>query len=983
MKQDFLSELNAAQRQAVEKIYGPVLVLAGPGTGKTHLLTNRILHILQATDADASNILCLTFTETAAAEMRNRLLTRMGSDAYRVKICTFHGFCEWVMKELPARFERIRGSREVADDLARALAFRDAIRSRKWEYFSDVWNEFFSQRDVLKAISQLKRENISLDHFRKLIPEEKARMEADPNNFYKRKFGTYKSGDEKPAARERITRTIGKLSELAELWEVLEQKMRERNAFDFDDQLMWVVTELQKNEALRADLRERFQWILVDEYQDTNSAQNEILWQITSFDEEPNLFAVGDDDQSIYRFQGASAENMREFQKRFPTHTLITLTENYRSAPNILSSASHIIAHNLDRINSEKKLIASGANKNFSGEIARGVFGSRYAELSFLVHQIRQEISNGTLSSEIAILVRRNSEVEEIARTLLRFGIPVAAQLFQNIFDDSCIRVLILMLEIFADPANDEKLFELLAAPHWHISAEKLLALSHERDMKKKPALDFLLEKAKEDAEVSQVTELVATSRKNFFHCRPEVLCEKLLYESGLATYLSREKNEEAAADWARMHKFLELVRDQKLETLPELLDRLNLYRQLYIPVRPDPLPADRRAIQILTAHGAKGREFDIVFMPGILDTVWGNTRNRNGIVLPHIFKDEHDENEDERRLFFVALTRARKKIFLSYSSQDASGKERTPSQFLTELPLQFFHDLPSDAIEEEMQKLLPVFLQTTGKNLLTSGEKEILKERVKNFVWSATSLQDMLDCPRKFLFKSLYRLPRKPTPKMAFGTALHEALERFLRPIPTLGKVNLDAQILLQEFDRSLRGQNLPLEEFQKLLAHGQEILKKYFTHKKEQFPQNSLFEFQFGQFAPHVDEIRITGKMDRIDFLNPEKTQARIVDYKSGKARSIKKGERLWRQLVFYDLLARNSHRILWRVQSCELEFLTPDNTGKFSTRALEVSEKDRAQVISELHEVHEKLQNLEFPLVPNPKNDEEIEYWQNFGK
>jgi len=189
--------------------------------------------------------------------------------------------------------------------------------------------------------------------------------------------------------------------------------------------------------------------------------------------------------------------------------------------------------------------------------------------------------------------------------------------------------------------------------------------------------------------------------------------------------------------------------------------------------------------------------------------------------------------------------------------------------------------------------------------------------------------------------------------------------------------------KFLLQEFERALRGQNLERSEFEKILVHGNEILTKYLAEKKDSFSPEHLLEFDFKKFAPTIGDIRITGKMDRIEFLDESRTRARVVDFKSGKPRSITKGERLWRQLVFYDLVARHSKGLGWGIEECTLEFLTPDHIGKLGSRSVQIQEIDRTQVIQELQGAHEKLMNLEFPLVPNPTNDSEIDYWQNFGK
>ncbi len=979
---DFLKNLNAAQRQAVEKIYGQVLVLAGPGTGKTHLLTARIAYLLQqGIGAQSQNILCLTFTEAGAAEMRDRLQVSIGNEAYKVKIATFHGFCQWVMDEYPPYFESKRGTREVADDLQKALAFQSSVQSKKWEFFSSVWDDFIFRHDILSAISKLKRENISAQGLRELIPEEQIRLEENPENFYKRKFGEFNAGDFKPQKREEIDRKIRRMGELADFWEVYEEKMKEGGFFDFDDQLMWVIEEVKKNENLRLDLAERFQWILVDEYQDTNSVQNELLWALSDFQEDPNIFAVGDDDQAIYRFQGASVENIFEFKKHFPNHQQITLTENYRSAQNILNGAFASITHNKTRADADKKLTASGKNKTYSGTIHKAVFGARLSELGFLVERIQESLKKGTPPGEIAILCRKNSEILEIARELPKFGIPVSAQIFQNIFENQWIRILILMLGIFTDPRNDEKMIELLHVPFFGIPGEKLLQLSLRRNDEKKSVITLLEEESRGNQSLKQIFDLIINSRQEFWHCRPEVLIEKLLYESGLAEYLT--KNTAATEHWQMIRKFLQWAREQKCESLSDLLERIDLHEKLSIPVRPNPLPSDQRAVHILTAHGAKGREFDQVFISGLLDGVWGNTRARNGIALPHLFHEEHDENEDERRLFFVAMTRARKEIFLSYGTTDFSGREKNPSQFWHEVPESVCTLLPRDVTEESVQKLIPVFLATKEQPLFTAQEKEILQEHIKHFTWSATSLQAYLDCPRKFLYQNLLKFPRRPLPHLALGVALHESLERFSETFART-KILPGKELLLQEFERALRGQNLQKKEFEKWLDHGKLVLENYFEKRKDVFTTEALIEFDFKKYAPSINDILITGKIDRVDFLDTEKTRAKIVDYKSGKPRTITRGENLWRQLVFYDLLVRNSKGIHWSVDLCELEFLTSvDHTGKIGQRQLEVTEEDRAQVIAELKDAHQKLQNLEFPFIPNIENDPEIAYWQNFGQ
>lgn len=1060
---DLKSHLNPEQRQAVEQIYGPILVLAGPGTGKTQMLTVRIAEILAQTDADPKNILCLTFTDSGAVAMRNRLQQWIGAAAYQVPISTFHSFCQRVMDDYEAIFLPKVQSRSLADDLAKAQAYQAVIRSQKWEFFDSVYDEWFARRDFLGALGNLKRENITPPKLRALIPVELERLEDNPENFYKKKYRNFSAGDWKPQARTKIDHKIAKMYELADLWEAYEKKLGDNGYYDFDDQINWVVSELKNNENLRLDLQEQYQWILVDEYQDTNASQNEIIWQLTEGVDEPNLFAVGDDDQSIYRFQGASVANIETFRDKFPTRTEINLIRNYRSHQDILTTAYNSVSRNENRADPDRNLSASlprfldsgtvGADQRVCAEskkiISRAIFGSRYSEINWIVQHVKKLIDQDIPPHEIAILVRKNREIQELARELPKFGIPVSAQVFENIFENESVRILILMLQVFSSETDDEKLFDVLHAECLGIAPEKLLELSlqkNKRENRSKKLMEILLEKfvekshyvsphslASSDKTESKVIEnnklqnfftFFITSRQKFWHLRPAVRAEKLLYESGLADWLTQKKR---LGDWNAVRKFIDWIRAQDLKKTPEtqqtseIFKRIELHRELNISVKPDPLPQDKNAVQIMTTHKSKGLEFEAVFVPSLIDKSWGNTRSRNSVPLPKLSAEhttkvpspvkgelgnqslrepqgtqledlkkedlkKEDPNAEERRLFFVALTRAKAKFFVSYSQTDFGGRDKSPSIFWHEIPEALTTTETADNEDLELQKLLPVFF-TSQEKFLTNAERELLQKRVENFVWSATSLQTYLDCPRRFLYQNLYRLPRRPLAPMALGVALHQALEKYFQQIvPHSDKDELKG-VLIQEFNRAMTGQNIREAEKNKLSAHGTKILEDYFEQKlinlETDHPHGFELEYNFGQHSPSINAIRITGKMDKIVYLDKDQKTAQIVDYKSGKPKPIKHGERLWRQLVFYDLLATCSPGIKWESVGTALDFLTADTKGKLQTKTYEVTEADRQQVMAELTTAHSKVMNLEFPTIDNPSHDSEIDYWNNFGK
>lgn len=623
MKKDFLATLNEQQKKAVEKVYGQVLVLAGPGTGKTHMLTARIANILQKTDTKAQNILCLTFTNSAAIEMRERLQKVIGADAYLIKISTFHGFCEWVMEQNPAKFSEKTQNSQVADDLQQALIFEEIINSQKWQYFKSPFDEFFWKRDILGAIGKLKQENLNPEKFREILPEERKVLEDHPQTKYTRKYANKKTGqvfeegDMKPNALEKIDNKIGKLEELADFWEIYEQKLAKKSFFDFNDQINWVVEALENDENLRMDLLEQFQFVLVDEYQDTNNSQNKILWSITDYDD-PNIFAVGDDDQSIYRFQGASVANVAEFRQIFPNRLEVTLEENYRSTQTILDAAYASVKKNKERAVQGKKLVSKNPRNFAEKKIKKLEISSQYLEINFLIEKIREKIATGTPPNEIAILVRKNSEIADLARFLPKFGIPVSAEVFKDILANEYVIILQLMIQVFSDPKNDEKLLELLHAPFWKISREFLAEISIARNAERKPMLEFLLQftspldkgelegvsRNKDSLKLSDFLNFFTQSRKDFFHCRPRILAEKMIYKSGLMDFLVKEKDLES---FSAINKFLKWISEQKKETLAEILELLALHKKLNIKIKPDKMPADKRAVKIMTAHKSKG----------------------------------------------------------------------------------------------------------------------------------------------------------------------------------------------------------------------------------------------------------------------------------------------------------------------------------------------------------------------------------------
>jgi DNA helicase-2/ATP-dependent DNA helicase PcrA len=355
---ELYKKLNLRQREAVDAIEGPVMVVAGPGTGKTQILTLRIANILKKTDTPPDAILALTFTEAGVAAMRKRLVEIIGSSAYRVGIFTFHSFCNDIIKRFPEQFPRIIGSINISDidkisvikellDNGAALRGHDAdLRGKKFKtpkidlkILRPYGDTFYYLHPVRQKISELKRENISPDDLELKIKKLKLEIEAIPDLHHEK--GAYKGKIK--GKYESTLKNIEKLKELLKLYRAYEKVLEERKLYDYEDMILEVIRALEEDEAFRLQVQEEYQYVLADEHQDANNAQNRVLELLTSFHQNPNLFIVGDEKQAIFRFQGASLENFQFFQKKFPKARMIILEDNYRSTQTILDAAHSLL----------------------------------------------------------------------------------------------------------------------------------------------------------------------------------------------------------------------------------------------------------------------------------------------------------------------------------------------------------------------------------------------------------------------------------------------------------------------------------------------------------------------------------------------------------------------------------------------------------------------------------------------------------------
>ncbi len=469
------ARLNEKQQLAVNTIEGPVMVIAGPGTGKTQILASRIGKILLDTDALPENILCLTYTDAGVVAMRKRLLQFIGPDAYKVNIYTFHAFCNDVIQENLSLFEKT--ALDPISDLERIELFKQLIDSFPKNnplkrYRGDV---YFEINNLQSLFSTMKREGWTPAFINQKIDEYINDLPNREEFIYKRKYKDFLPGDLKKDKIEEQKEKMEKLRAAVNEFEGFQQLMRKRNRYDFDDMINWVIKAFEENKNLLANYQEKYQYILVDEYQDTSGTQNRIVELLINYWDKPNVFVVGDDDQSIYRFQGANVENMLSFADNYKESLLtVVLTNNYRSTQPILDISKTLINRNEERLVKQlpglsKDLLSSNLRINqLTNHPVITEYENQQQEMIDITLQLQELLQKGIAPGKIGVIYKENKYGEELTKYCKLLNIPVYSKRKQNILEIPLAQKIIMVLRYLAAEhdtpyGGDEMLFEILA----------------------------------------------------------------------------------------------------------------------------------------------------------------------------------------------------------------------------------------------------------------------------------------------------------------------------------------------------------------------------------------------------------------------------------------------------------------------------------------------------------------------------------------
>ncbi len=1071
--------LNPAQKEAVDTIDGPVMVVAGPGTGKTELLSVRVANILRRSDALPGNILCLTFTESGAYAMRERLAGLIGADAYKVAVHTFHSFGSEIINQYAQYFYN-GASFRPADELSSYEVLRSIFEKlpHSSRLSSTMNAEYTYLRDTQSALSDIKKSGLTSDELlaildrndafvqwlqpklqqilsarlsKKSIPLlgglasevtaysepsyelityqplhellaadlTRAVEQAETDDSTKPLSAWKKAWCEKRADGE-LTLKDAKRSEIlravAGVYYEYLVAMQEKGLFDFDDMILRVVHATEVFDELRYNLQEQYQYILVDEFQDTNDAQMRLIWNLTnnpSSEGRPNIMVVGDDDQAIYRFQGANLSNILDFHTLYRDVRVVTLKDNYRSTADILGVARAAITKAEERLEHRLEGVDKSltAHQTSAGAVEFTSYDTLSAELQALAKRVH-DVQTSHPDRTQAIVARTHRQLRAVLPYLQANQVSYSYEQRENALDAEPVAQLELVARVvdyLGHQRFDEVnalLPELLAHPAWGIAPAEVLKLSIAAYRDRRFWLELMLH---EEGHLRAIAEWLVVAAHVSLSQPLEYILDTLVgaETSQIADSAHDESDPEddeelegfrsPLREWffdteslkkdpgqylsflgalsTLRHKLREFRPNQPLK-LHDFVEFIDMHRQLGIPINTSTMvEKEGPVVELLTAHKSKGLEYDYVHVVGLSDATWGETaRSRAKLIsYPHNLPiGMGSDSSDERiRLLFVALTRAKSHLHLSYHTHEQGGKESLPVAYLDEI-LPTHHSGNADDIQAA-ELLWHERLLHIEKSKLS----ELLSHTLSRYKLSATHLGNYLDVtrggPELFLIQNLLRFPQAMSPSAAFGSSVHAVLQKAHSALSATGKKR-PVEDLLADFDHELERHHLSSEEFEYFSGRGADVLSAFFAARYDTFTPTQQVERSFGSETVTLGEARLTGALDLIDIDETTKTIV-VTDYKTGKATKSWQGRTPYeklklhhyrQQLLFYKLLVENSRQFAgYTVTKGVIEFVEPASDGSFCRLELEYDKNELEEFSKLIGAVWARIQALHFSL------------------
>ena len=946
--------LNAEQRAAVEHGAGPLLVVAGAGTGKTRVITERIRHLLESNpELAGENILGLTFTDKAANEMKHRVVKAIGERAEGVWLSTFHKFC----------FERILRSAnsevQPLDELDHKILLRRNIGRLQLKHFKRLQEPSEFLADFVTFFSRCQDELVTSEDYQRFVEKQRREFEARARVM---------EPDEREIAREEIE----KQEELARAYCVSEELLRERNLTTFGAQLADAVAVLRSNAEMLAELRNQYRYILVDEFQDTNIAQIELLRLLAG--DRRNIMAVGDHNQAIYRFRGASYGSFTIFLERFcgarerkpvaetqrlGQSFLINLSQNYRSTKRILNVADAVIRNNEQPpLLPAKRLIT----ENREGEKIRVVeFGSPQEEAHWIASEIDRLHEAGARWNTMAVLYRKHIHRDILLGALNRRSIPFVIRRL-SILSSTVVRDLLAWLRLIGHPADNIACARVVAAPHWQLESRDLVRLIERADKNHRRPLSDEIESAENQAQFPRLAEL-AELLKAFRASARRKSASELLDELIAALELAPLPSDE---DRYYIDRFAAFVREWEKKNgdkkrLRDFLEYLFYFNEARGDITLEDHPAED-AVELMTVHSAKGLEFPHVFVMRLSRADFPTFARPPVFEFPpDLMKEEKPAGDfhiqEERRLFYVALTRAKQRLTLSTVVNKRKRQSPFLDDFLEDAKVKKFDSQqlsPKVSVPPDDEAAGPIPISAEPLSLF-DALREDTRAYSRVALWakayhppkpeplqlSPSAISAYQACPMKYQFQHLWDLRSGPHAQATFGRVMHTTIQEFVREMRERRTVPLDDLLAIYDREWSSAGftDDYDEEEYRKT---GREQLEEFHRAYTAAPPDVMYQEKKFE--LPLDNGIVVTGRIDQVNRIG--KKEFEIVDYKTGKPKDAKKSADDI-QLSIYALAARE----VLEIEPARLVFYNLMTNEAVATTRDEKSLKATKQKISEV--------------------------------
>lgn len=932
---------NEKQQKAINALTGPVMLLAGPGTGKTFTVIRRIEKML-SDGVEPSSILCLTFSDAAANEMRQRLIKKMGVIASGVDIYTYHSFCNEIIKMYPSQFEMASGVRLIKETEKIKLMRECIDQANLKDFIPERGDRYFFTKNFIDHVEKLKSKRLSKEEYLKYI-------ETNPDLLKKRKELVQKIEEKKAKNKTnyitdekeiaKIDKNIGKAKELWKIYELYSEKMFKNNLIDFSDMINFVLNEFENDKEFLKEVSNRYKYFLVDEYQDTNNLQNSVIFNLIDGNDEKNIFVVGDDDQIIYGFQGAKIDTAENFLTKFPETNVICLEESNRSTQSILDYSYAVISQDKNRLeyndkfknkNISKKLTAVNPDIiPFDRKIRHLHFGENLQETNHIVEEITKLINSDDCPknvkgekdlSKIAIIAKKRDELQTFAQMLYGKNIRCQIDEGKSIFSiRSSILIYFYMKTLDNYLMSSEKLFGLLLSEPFKLDLEDYNKILHEKSLMKKgepdnfislmKKLDGWKNKEKIDKFLSTFEYLQDYAQTN--NLRNTVI--EIINRTGILETFYKDENNRMENIMGIKKIIDEAAEYSNLDPTVSLGDFVKYLSDCWIEqidITTDKSDIIQNAVQLTTFHGSKGREFDYVYLPNLISRNWEKFKmpgEYKFITDEVLDKDEAQAKKDSelKKLLFVGITRAKYALTVSYSDM-SEGRPNELTKYLQELE---DYDYDKETYEYDENDFTRELVRSISRDVIDNQKafSEEIKERVNKVELSPSRLNDYNECPRKFFYTKILGIDVEEADwdNANFGTVVHKILEDAV----IYAKENGDypsAEDVTKEFYKILDTKRFTTEAAkEKFIKRGLQVIDGYYKYFNK-IPVSMVEAIELDFKGLEVDGNLITGKIDRV-VKNSDGTYG-LYDYKTGTPASEKEiaiggdKEGYYNQLCFY---------------------------------------------------------------------------------